>query len=851
MPRPPATLLATALGLGLAAALAPDARAGGGPETTIVVANADSPTSLRIANEYVRMRRIPATHLVTVVDVPSLSIVSVDVFREKLWRPVRVWLDANDPKGRIDCIAWSGDLPYGVDFASDPAPTDTFGISPIASLTGMTFLARRVERRDSDGYLSLTANGYYRRYADQAAGTATREERELLERARTSIQAQQWGAAAAALSAVLRTYRGDDVAFVRYNLACCLARVGRAGDALEELGRAVDAGFEGARTAREDPDLATLRARAEFDTLLARMEEAARARSTLGTLPARGFASRYAWTGADLPDVAPTDSSPDRYWLSTMLGFTGPRGNGTPEVLRALESAAASDGTKPDGTVYFCESDDVARTGPRQPRFASAVAALEALGRRARVVRKGTEGQTGVLPIGCDDVVGAVVGIAAFSWPECKSRMLPGAIAEHLTSYGAAFAQGDQTQLSEFVRHGAAGSSGAVAEPYNLAAKFPVPHLHVHYAEGCSRAEAFFQSVRGPDQLLVVGDPLARPFAEFAQVFLEAPWPEGSAPLSGRVEVRASVTGRPDRPVASVELWVDGRYAGESAAGSAIAWDTTAEEDGAHEIRVVAVESHRIGTRTSSAPAIVTVANGKSTPPTLVGPSAVPLDGMLSLLGHASGVRDVQVFAGSRLLTIAPVRGDAWKASVPAVRLGAGESTLWVRALGAAGSGVRSGFLVVRVTPPTLRRAQKPLEKFEPGLRATWNDATGKPQTGLLTTLGGQGAQSVAQQLAGKVKGTATALTVDGQFEVPSSGLWQLNVGARGRLVLEVDGRPTLALAKGAAAYPAFALLSLEAGRHSLRLDYVPDGGLDLSVMLAGEQPAAPLRVAQLFAPAR
>src|SRR5204862_6863211 len=102
MRRPPSPALATAAGLlVLAAALAPGARAGGGPETTIVVANADSPDSLRIANEYVRMRRIPATHLITVNDVSSLGIVTVQAFREKLWRPVRVWLDANDPKGRI------------------------------------------------------------------------------------------------------------------------------------------------------------------------------------------------------------------------------------------------------------------------------------------------------------------------------------------------------------------------------------------------------------------------------------------------------------------------------------------------------------------------------------------------------------------------------------------------------------------------------------------------------------------------------------------------------------------------------------------------------------------------------
>jgi hypothetical protein len=112
-----------------------------------------------------------------------------------------------------------------------------------------------------------------------------------------------------------------------------------------------------------------------------------------------------------------------------------------------------------------------------------------------------------------------VVGAAGFSWQSSGSRLLPGAIAESLTSYGGHFNTHKQTKLTEFLRHGAAGASGAVAEPFSLQAKFPVPLLHVHYADGCSLAEAFYQSVEAPYQLLIVGDPLARPYARFAEVY--------------------------------------------------------------------------------------------------------------------------------------------------------------------------------------------------------------------------------------------------------------------------------------------------------------------------------------------
>jgi hypothetical protein len=71
--------------------------------------------------------------------------------------------------------------------------------------------------------------------------------------------------------------------------------------------------------------------------------------------------------------------------------------------------------------------------------------------------------------------------------------------------------------LSELIKAGAAGSSGTVTEPYALQEKFPHPNMYVTYARGASLAEAFYLSVTGPYQLLIVGDPLCQPFSSAPQ----------------------------------------------------------------------------------------------------------------------------------------------------------------------------------------------------------------------------------------------------------------------------------------------------------------------------------------------
>ena len=65
----------------LAFAPAP-ALAGGGPETTVVVVNGDSPLSLRLANEYAHLRRFPPGRICILEDVPAGPVIGVEAFRE-------------------------------------------------------------------------------------------------------------------------------------------------------------------------------------------------------------------------------------------------------------------------------------------------------------------------------------------------------------------------------------------------------------------------------------------------------------------------------------------------------------------------------------------------------------------------------------------------------------------------------------------------------------------------------------------------------------------------------------------------------------------------------------------------
>lgn len=303
-------------------------------------------------------------------------------------------------------------------------------------------------------------------------------------------------------------------------------------------------------------------------------------------VPTRGFRGRYAWSvdGARLDDPR----KGPRYLLSTMLGVTTGRGNTVAEVIECLRRAALADNQPPQGTFYFARNGDV-RSSARHDCYEATAAALRGLGSKAVVVEAHA-------PEGATDVAGMMLGIADVPLDRTRPVIQPGAICEHLTSFGGHLKKEDtQTSLAEWIRAGAAGSSGTVYEPYAIQAKFPLPSIHIHYRRGASLAEAFYQSVAGPYQLLIVGDPLCQPWAVRPKI--DAPgWPVApTAPLGlprpqsldKAIVVTPRVTPTRGTGAAFWELFIDGRLRVRLPSGAAIGLDPRQLGPGRHELRLV------------------------------------------------------------------------------------------------------------------------------------------------------------------------------------------------------------------------------------------------------------------------
>lgn len=722
---------------------APRAEAGGGPETTLIVVNEDSPTSWRIANTYARLRGIPPTHICAIPAPPHLVVITVDQFRERIWKPIEDYLAKHGLTEQIDTIAYSADFPYGVDYRGDfelkpnERGQDKLNWPPIASLTGLTYLHRHVKAKSRE-YLALNANQYL----------------------------------------------------------------------------------------RVDPN---------------------------GELMAgHGFRHAYAWiAGTREPEDPPDDpDSPDRYYLSTMLGFTGIQGNTVAEIERYLTAAAEADGTAPDGAVYLMANKNV-RARTRMPQFADTKKALERLGARVEILEAGKDGQDGTCPIEKDDVMGCVAGIAGFDWTKSKSTFLPGAIAEHLTSFGARFDGSGQTKISEYLRAGAAGSSGAVAEPYALWQKFPLATLHVHYREGCSLAESFFQTVAGPYQLLVIGDPLARPYATFADVELTVPTKaEGTVALTARVKPAEG------KAVRVLEWWLDGQRIGQTEPEAPFELDTTSYADGEHELRVIAIEDGPIETR-SWARARFRIANG-STSITIKAPKKpTPWGETMKLTGKVRGTRDVVVLAGHREIgTARRIGASLWKLEFDTRLLGEGTTTLQARATFEDDRVVLSPFADVVVGPPEAgdtkkkRRRPKRTRKSakdakstatKPGLQVVATDAQGKEHTFVTPIVGQRGKQRFLAELRKKVKGNPKAIRLEGELEVKEDGVYRFAFNATGALTVSVGEREVFARQDLAFDTQAYTAVPLKAGWHAIEIEYEPTGNGDLSIWLGGDVVSGPL----------
>lgn len=300
--------------------------------------------------------------------------------------------------------------------------------------------------------------------------------------------------------------------------------------------------------------------------------------------PTRAFRGSYHWA----LDGRRVESGGAKYLLATSLGFIQPDNNTVAEILSYLKRSVDVDGTRPKGTFYYMRNTNV-RSVARHDGFAAAVAELGTLGFTARI-------EEGIEPQGRHDVLGLTTGSPHVRLVRSNVRLLPGALVDNLTSAGGQLfpmtKPNMQTRVSEYLRLGAAGASGTVIEPFAIKEKFPSPQLHVHYARGCSLAESFYQSVSGPFQLLIVGDPLCQPFAHIPKVTVEGV--SDGAFVSGDLEIAPAAAMAPGRTVGRFELFIDGVRRDSREPGQHFILDTTTLGDGYHELRMVAVDASPI-----------------------------------------------------------------------------------------------------------------------------------------------------------------------------------------------------------------------------------------------------------------
>ena len=215
-----------------------------------------------------------------------------------------------------------------------------------------------------------------------------------------------------------------------------------------------------------------------------------------------------------------------------------------------VDRGTLGDFSFPTQKMILAKSDDVFRN-VRYYEFDRAIADSRLLGTANIEIGSGL-----YWPVPYTNILGYQNGVAVFL--AASNTLVPGAIADHLTSWGGKiFEANDQYSLLYWIDAGATASYGTVMEPCNYLAKFPSSQVYFYQARGFALAEAYYQSITNPYQGLIVGEPLAAPFArQAAGTWLNLP---NNSILSGTTNLSLQWTAADARaPVQRVDLFLDG-----------------------------------------------------------------------------------------------------------------------------------------------------------------------------------------------------------------------------------------------------------------------------------------------------
>lgn len=641
-----------------------DSVRGQGPENTLVVVNAESEESLAVANRFIQLRGIPASNVVyltglTYLDKDNESTASVRFLRQ-IGKPIMEAIEQRGLEQQIDCITYSAGFPTRVNVKPEMSKylkqlDLKYSIqrhAPWASITSLTYLYHEVFA-DQPRFLDSNVNKFAsvrpsRVLTNPFEGAAAKQ----FDLAQEMIDSGDYAKALASLRK-LGAKHSEQMSLI-FAYARAQALNGDNAQAIRSLSFARSRGFHWRSLITNDTAFDALKSTPEFQEIIDGMDD-----YPPQVLPTRDFSATNYWGPNGWPNG--TKDQGKRYYLSTILTVTGKDRSSLENALKQITRSVGADGTQPKGKVYFAKHTD-ARSRTRASQFDFAAQELKSLGVDA-VIGKDK------LPAKVKNVIGATLGSPSLDWKQSGSRFLPGALCDNFTSYGAWWEKAGQTKINHFLDAGAAGASGTVYEPYTIPVKIPSARLHAHYARGCTLAEAFYQSVSCPFQLLVVGDPLCCPYGRFPRFQVDGL--DENQTVSGDLEIQIQdVPG--ELPSNKFELFLDGVFLRKVKDPSRVVVATKSISDGYHELRVVGISKGPITNRTSQSFGFLVNQRGHSVTLQLER-QAYKAQQDVVITATSSQGKPLEIRQNSR--TLGTVKsGESIR--VPASKIGLGRSTL-------------------------------------------------------------------------------------------------------------------------------------------------------------------------------
>ena len=485
----------------LAAAFPKPVLAGISGENVIVVINGDSVDSRTLANHFVQLRNIPSNNVIVLNDIPPKLQCSLQEFRTRILTPLLKQIDGRKLANQTKVIAYSVGFPLAVKVSEHQKRLKNPSIRKIqrgaASITGLTYFYNYIQA-DSEGYLGLESNFYargpFRRNFVNPFGDP--KQRASFDQANKDRSEGNFVEAATAFESLFA--KSPLQAPLAILAAECHAENGDNEASARMIRAAISAGWTSRNYFEDNSLFKTVIERPEVKLLVERLDKF----PTVSQAPVAISPALY-WARNGWPSASPADGV--RHIASCMLGVVNERGSTIDEAVTVLQRSATSDQTFPNAEFWFTKTGDV-RTKTRFGGIPNALLWLGYLGKQGRIT-------SGAVPSREGNVAGLMLGTASMKLGAGKWKFVPGAIADNLTSFGAAFSTDAQTKMTVLLHSGAAMTSGPVAEPYAVQQKFPLPIMYGFYASGASAIESFYLSIASPYQTLIVGDPLAAPFA--------------------------------------------------------------------------------------------------------------------------------------------------------------------------------------------------------------------------------------------------------------------------------------------------------------------------------------------------